>query len=295
MSRQPRVTKGTLHPRNRHNGSYNFDELIEAYAPLREFVAPNKYGNLSINFFLPEAVKALNAALLALYYGVEWWQTPSTTLTPPIPGRADYIHHIAQVVGSASRVLDVGVGASCIYPIIGRAEYGWSFVGSDISRSSLDSAREIVERNTLLRGGVELREQRDPSRIFEGIIEAGELFDLTICNPPFHSSEQDARRAAERKLRGLKALKGGKGGAVLNFSGSDNELWCEGGERAFVERMIIESRLFARQCRWFSSLRSNEDNLTPLRRKLSEVGAKELRVIEMEQGNKRSRILAWRY
>ncbi len=285
--------KGELHPRNRHRGSYDFDALINAHAALKPFVAPNKYGNLSINFFDPQAVKTLNTALLKLHYGVEWWDIPPLALTPPIPGRADYIHFAADLIGTSKgcRCLDIGTGASCIYPIIGCSEYGWEFVGSDIESSSLENAAKIVDQNRVLRGHVELRKQEDRTKIFEGVIRPGELFDLTICNPPFHDSAQSARRGSERKQRALKA----KDKSLLNFGGQANELWCEGGEKLFIERMIRESRNFATECRWFTSLISSEDNLAPLRSALRSVGVSESRTIEMYQGNKRSRILAWRF
>ncbi len=291
---QDRTVKGELHPRNPHREGYNFELLTEAYAPLREFVALNKFGTLSINFFDAEAVRALNAALLISHYNLEWWEIPSSALTPPVPGRADYIHYAADLVGSSARCLDVGVGANCIYPIIGRAAYGWEFVGSDISQESIESARTIVERNTLLAGHVELRHQPSSEKIFEGVIQAEEWFDITICNPPFHTSAEAASKGTERKLRGLKAAaKCAK--SRLNFGGVSNELWCKGGERKFVEQMILESGRFSTQCGWFTSLISNEDNLSPLRRAIKSVGARECRVLEMYQGNKRSRILAWRY
>ncbi len=291
---EQRAKKGSLHPRNSHTGSYDFDSLVASHPPLRQFVALNDYGTPSINFFDPAAVRALNCSLLKTHYKIEWWEIAPTALTPPIPGRADHIHHLADLVGrGAQRCLDVGVGANCIYPIIGRAEYGWEFVGSDVSDDSLRSAEQIVERNSLLRCHVELRKQHDPKKIFEGVIRPEDRFDLTLCNPPFHSSAEAAARGTRRKLTGLGAAKRDRG--RLNFGGDDNELWCEGGERRFIEQMIAESRNYSSQCRWFSSLISSEDNLAPLRRALSRAGAAEIKVLEMSQGNKRSRILAWRY
>ncbi len=294
MSR-PQITKGALHPRNRHQGSYDLDALIECHEPLRRFVAPNKYGTRSINFFDAEAVRTLNTALLKHHYNIEWWEIPTSALTPPIPGRADYIHYLADLVGTsgACHCLDIGTGASCIYPLIGCSEYGWSFVASDIEPRSLECASQIVERNALLRGKISLRLQADRNKIFEGVVTAEDRFDIALCNPPFHASEAEAIRGTERKLRGLGASK--KQPRTLNFAGQSNELWCKGGERAFVGRMIAESRLFAEQCRWFTSLISSEDNLPPLVREIRAVGATEHRIIEMSQGNKRSRILAWRY
>ena len=45
------------------------------------------------------------------------------------------------------RVLDVGTGASFIYPVLGAASYGWSFVGSEVNPASATSAREILAAN----------------------------------------------------------------------------------------------------------------------------------------------------
>ncbi len=305
MSRD-RDVKSELHKRNPHRDGYDFVRLVEAYPALKPFVAPNRFGTLSINFFDAAAVRALNAALLFCHYGIEWWELPPEALIPPIPGRADYIHYLADIVGHSLndkiRCLDVGVGASCIYPIIGRAAYGWRFVGCDVERSSLENSQRIVEANELLRGNVELRHQGNAASLFEGVIQPGERFDITICNPPFHASAADAARSSRRKVRALTSgKKGGKSGndkvstSALNFAGRSNELWCEGGERGFLERMILESRSFARQCGWFTSLVSNEDNLPALRATLRGVGVREVREVEMFQGNKRSRILAWRY
>ncbi|MFI3314601.1 MAG: 23S rRNA (adenine(1618)-N(6))-methyltransferase RlmF [Rikenellaceae bacterium] len=287
--------KTLLHPRNRANGRYDFGKLTSAHSKLREYVIENEFGDLSIDFFNPLAVKSLNHALLTLHYGIEFWEFPKNTLTPPIPGRADYIHYLADIVGTSPNLhcLDIGVGASCIYPIIGSQEYGWSFVGSDISLKSLEYAGEIVRQNQQLHGAIELRHQPNKESIFKGVIKSDDRFDITLCNPPFHSSAQSAKRGSLRKLHNLKGKREVK--TSLNFAGNPNELWCEGGELGFISRMISESVDYKNQCRWFTSLVSNEDNLTPLRRELRRRGAKVIKVIDMLQGNKRSRILAWQY
>ncbi len=289
--------KGELHPRNPHKGRYDLDRLIEAYPALREFVAPNKYGDMSINFFDSAAVKALNRAILALYYKIEYWDIPPHALTPPIPSRADYIHYLADLIGNSNqgttRCLDIGVGANMIYPIIGCSHYGWHFVGSDISQESLSNAQQIIDRNDSLKGCIELKHQPSLSSIFEGVIAPGDYFDATLCNPPFHDSPQSAAKGTMRKLRNLKGEKSRK--IDLNFGGQSNELWCNGGEKAFICRMIRESLKFKEQVGWFTTLVSKEDNLPTLRRELQEVSAKRVRVIDMSQGNKKSRVLAWSY
>lgn len=292
-----------LHSRNKHKERYNFKQLIESCNELVPYVIVNKFGDESIDFFNPEAVKMLNKALLKHYYNIDNWDIPQNYLTPPIPGRADYLHHIADLLANGNngiipkgkniRCLDIGVGANCIYPIIGHMEYGWSFVGSDIDEKSIDAANRILQANYSLKSVVELRLQKNTRNIFEGIIGKDEFFDLTICNPPFHSSKEDADDATLRKLKNLKQKRNIK--LSQNFGGQSNELWCEGGERKFVEKMILESQKFAKSCLWFTTLVSKESNLNSIYKTLKKVKAAEVKTIPMTQGNKKSRIVAWTF
>ena len=302
--------RNELHKRNRHNGQYDFSRLTEEYPPLKKFIVLNAYGTTSIDFFNPRAVKALNKALLISCYGIRYWDIPKNYLCPPIPGRADYIHYIADLIqpdisdestglktaipnARQYRCLDIGVGANCIYPIIGQTEYGWTFVGSDIDPVSIDNARKIVTCNPALAHKIELLLQRDSRKIFEGIIAPNEYFDVTLCNPPFHSSKEEAEDGTLRKLSSLKGKKATK--VRLNFGGNANELWCEGGELRFLQTMIEESRNYRKNCGWFTSLVSKEKNLGKLIAKLKSTDIAEHKIIEMHQGTKTSRILAWRF
>ena len=236
--------RSELHPRNKHNGQYDFSLLTENCPSLKKFVQLNPYGKQTINFFNPQAVKALNKALLVTHYDIRYWDIPKNYLCPPIPGRADYIHYIADLIDPEvvnmmvkeecddqprrqCRCLDIGVGANCIYPIIGHVEYGWTFVGSDIDPLSIENARKIVTCNPVLAHKIDLRLQKDNRKIFDGIIAPDEYFDVTICNPPFHSSREEAEDGTLRKLSSLKGETVKK--AKLNFGGNANELWCEGG------------------------------------------------------------------
>ena len=143
-------------------------------------------------------------------------------------------------VNNKIRCLDIGTGSSCIYPIIGTKLYEWSFVGSDIDQIALESANEIIQKNARLTDKVELRLQQNKKDIFHGIIKKGEQFDLTICNPPFHTSMEEAQIGTLRKLKNIKKKKVFK--PVLNFGGKASELWCEGGERTFIHDMIRQSK-----------------------------------------------------
>lgn len=299
----PPAEKDTLHPRNRHRARYDFAKLIAASPELKAFVHRNPFGDESVNFADSAAVQALNRALLLYHYGLTYWALPKGYLCPPVPGRADYIHYLADLLAESNggvlppghdiMVLDVGVGANCIYPIIGRREYGWHFVGSDIDGVALRAAQQIEAANPALAGAIECRLQPARTRIFDGLIQAGEVFDLTMCNPPFHTSAAAAAAGSQRKVAGLGTGRGPR--PVLNFGGQHHELWCEGGEAAFIRRMVQESGRRPRTAYWFTSLVSKKETLPGVYRALKTAGATEVRTIDMAQGQKKSRIVAWTF
>jgi 23S rRNA (adenine1618-N6)-methyltransferase len=270
---------GLLHPRNPHQGRYDFSALCVACAELNSYVRLNPAGEPTIEFADPAAVRCLNQALLAQTYQIKHWMIPAGYLCPPIPGRADYIHYVADLLAEAGpvprgkqvRVLDIGTGANCIYPIIGSQSYGWKFVATDIDPVSVKTA------------------------IFRGIIHKGNYFDLTLCNPPFHASMAAAQAGTQRKQKNLTKGRSANGPAKLNFGGQQAELWCRGGEVVFITQMIRESVEFAPQVGWFTSLVSKREHLRVLKQVLSHCGAKQVEVIPMRQGQKVSRLLAWRF
>ena len=298
-----RSSKQRMHPRNRFRGGYDFEALAERSPRLAAFVGPNAHGDHSIDYANPKAVKALNQALLKDAYGFEGWDVPPGYLCPPIPGRSDYLHHLADLLsggnedaiprGGSVAVLDIGVGASCIYPLIGAADYGWRFVGSEVDPVALCWAARLTLAYPAVAGLIELRLQPSAGECFKNVIEAGEVFHLSMCNPPFHSSAKEAVAATRRKRRNLGANQATE--RVLNFGGQPSELWCPGGEPAFVQRMIRQSADAPDQCLWFTTLISKSSHLPRLHQAVRDAKAVEVRIIEMGQGQKQSRILAWTF
>ncbi|MGL4358138.1 23S rRNA (adenine(1618)-N(6))-methyltransferase RlmF [Cetobacterium sp.] len=290
-----KIKKGELHPNNPHKGRYDFKVLIEKLPELKLFITKNPVGEETIDFSDNSAVVCLNKALIKNYYNVDNWDIPEGFLCPPIPGRADYIHYIAELLSKKKnvKVLDIGTGANCIYPIIGSQSYDWSYLASDIDPKSIENAQKIVDLNDSLKNKITLKLQKDKNHIFVGVIEKEDRFDLTMCNPPFHSSLEEALKANKRKVdnlnKGNKEIKKG-----LNFGGQKAELWCPGGERLFLKKMAKESAMFASQVYYFTSLVSNKDNLKPTIKVLEKLGAK-CKVLEMTQGQKISRVLAWTF
>lgn len=301
---KPAGDKATLHPRNRHTGRYDFPALIAGSPELARFVIINPYGRESIDFADPDAVRVFNRALLKQFYGIAYWDIPQGYLCPPIPGRADYLHGLADLLadenageiprGASIHALDIGTGANCIYPLIGLREYGWQFTGSDIDAVALASARTIIAANNLGKS-IALRQQPYPHHVFESLVQAGDRFDVTICNPPFHASQAEANSGSQRKWRNLGKTDPKRKLPSLNFGGQAAELWCQGGEAAFIARLAEESRGVGQQVCWFSTLVSKAANVQPLQARLKKLGAQHVRVCDMSQGQKRSRFVAWTY
>lgn len=294
--------KSTLHPRNLHRNSYDFDSLISCVPELKHYVFKNDYETLTINFSLPQAVKLLNKALLLKYYEVKNWDIPEGNLCPPIPGRADYVHYLADLLAEENgqipkensvKGLDIGTGANLVYPLIAHQSYGWKFVGTDINHNSLNNAQKILEQNPNLSESIQLKLQPDSDFIFKNIISPEDKFSFSMCNPPFHESEADVMLGNRRKNNNLRKKK--VQNPKLNFGGQHSELWCEGGELEFIRKMIDESVLFSSQVLWFTSLVSKKDNLHQLITRLKNNNAIDIKTIEMAQGQKISRILAWTF
>lgn len=288
--------KEQLHPRNRFRAGYDFARLVASSPQLAPFVAANAYGDRSIDYANPAAVKALNQALLKDAYGIDHWDLPPGYLCPPIPGRSDYLHHLADLLGVRGkrvRVLDIGTGANCIYPLIGASEYGWQFVGTETDPVARRWAMKLVAANPPVSALIECRLQTSPLACFNGVVKPGETFDVSMCNPPFHASAEAAARGTGRKHRNLGHQRGRA--AVLNFGGRAGELWCEGGELGFVRRMITESAERPGLCRWFTTLVSQRAHLPRLFHALEAVNALDVQTLEMVHGQKTSRILAWTF
>ncbi|GAA4104619.1 23S rRNA (adenine(1618)-N(6))-methyltransferase RlmF [Mucilaginibacter panaciglaebae] len=299
---QKPAEKENMHPRNIHRAGYDFKQLCRINGELKAFVGLNKFGSESVDFSDPLAVKALNKALLRQYYGVKDWDIPEGYLCPPIPGRADYVHYVADLLrdtnhgvipqGNSIHVLDIGVGANCVYPLIGNSVYNWKFTGTDIDPAALRSAGEILSANKEFQSRIDLRLQTDKEKIFAGMIKPGERYELTMCNPPFHASFKDAQDATTTKWKKLGVM---KKPTLLNFGGQKNELWTKGGEAGFLRRTIEESAEFGKQVLWFTSLVSKKDTLPTAYSTLRFVKAADVRTINMAHGQKNSRIIAWTF
>jgi len=299
-----------LHPNNIHNFGYDFSVLITAYPPLALYIQKNPSAKDTINFSDSEAVKALNTSLLIYHYGIMNWDIPKGYLCPPIPGRVDYLHYVADLLSNDSlgtdlqavKMLDIGTGANGIYALLASKIYGWEVTASDIDPVALKNVSRVLAHNPDLTDRITLKLQLNKQFIFKKIIQPDQFFTISVCNPPFHKSLEEALKGNERKRKNLAINRQQNKNKLmrvtspkLNFGGQQAELWCEGGEAAFLRSMITESRLFSLQCRWFTCLISKQTNVNPAVQHLRKLQAKQIKVIDMQQGNKMTRIMAWTF
>lgn len=287
-----------MHPNNLHNASYNFEALCKTHPSLQEFVHTSSFGKETIDFATPDAVLHLNKALLKQHYQITDWNIPEGYLCPPIPSRADYLYYLNDLLQENKpshpiHILDVGTGANCIYALLAARLFNWNVVGCDIDATAVTAAQNNILATEGLSEKIEIRHQPNNADIFKGIILPNEFYHATICNPPFYASEEEANKGTLRKLKKLNPEK-----SVLelerNFNGRPNELWCNGGEALFIKRMVKQSIQFKDQVGWFTTLVSKSETLPKLYKLLNKIGATH-KTLEMQHGNKITRVVAWRF
>ena len=137
--------------------------------------------------------RTLTKVLLKKDFGLEW-DLPDTHLAPGLPGRINYLNWVHEVLKiltkDTSEVtgIDIGTGASCIYPLLGHSLYKWKFIATDIDPESVQCAKENVERNGLEQW-ITVCQRTDEQPLLEGVSPSP--VDFSMCNPPFFSSVEE--------------------------------------------------------------------------------------------------------
>lgn len=288
-----------MHPQNPYQERYNLKRLAEDYTNLQKYIVLNRSGEETIDFSSSSAVYELNKAILLTDFKLTNYHLPKGYLIPPIPGRLDYLLHIRDFLSDKLNVatdtklrgLDIGAGANGIYCILGAQHFNWTMVGTESDAKATEIALANMQRTKALQDKIEIRHQENKGFLFKNTIQSHEHFDFTMCNPPFHSSKEEALKGSLRKLENLGASTD-KQKIPLNFEGQANELWCNGGEALFIKRLIKESVLFQKQVSIFTSLVAKADNLPKIEKQLKKVKAN-YHVIPMNQGHKKSRFMLW--
>jgi len=288
-----------MHAQNPYGNRYDLKRLTKHYHALEKFIVLNPSGEETIDFSSSEAVFALNKSMLLADFKLGDYELPSGYLIPPVPGRLDYLLHVRDFLTEKFNVtensqlngLDMGSGANGIYCILGAQHFNWKMVGSETDAKAVEIANANIQKTKGLNDKIEIRHQQDKGSLFKNTIQANEQFDFVVCNPPFHSSKEEALKGSLRKVKNLGGY-AAKEKFLLNFEGQANELWCNGGEVLFIKRLIKESVGFKNQVKVFSTLVAKSESVAAIKKQLSKVKAN-FEVIPMALGNKKGRYLMW--
>ena len=288
-----------MYAQNPYSSRYDLKRLTKHYHALEKFIVLNPSGEETIDFSSSEAVFALNKSMLLADFKLGDYELPSGYLIPPVPGRLDYLLHVRDFLTEKFNVsensqlngLDMGSGANGIYCILGAQHFNWKMVGSETDAKAVEIANANIQKTKGLNDKIEIRHQQDKGSLFKNTIQANEQFDFVVCNPPFHSSKEEALKGSLRKVKNLGGY-AAKEKFLLNFEGQANELWCNGGEVLFIKRLIKESVGFKNQVKVFSTLVAKSESVAAIKKQLSKVKAN-FEVIPMALGNKKGRYLMW--
>ena len=292
-SRKSKAKKNNdkMHERNRYRERPpNFAKLAASRPALRAHLVGGGR-RPTLNWKAPGASIELTKALLEEDFGLRW-SMPEDRLCPTIPQKLNYLHWIEDLLALGGtqqsafergvdtesrdwvRGVDIGTGASCIYPLLGAAMHpNWTFDALELDPRSLACARDNVHANAdlLLSStngppGDGIEHSAAGTRVvahqaaagYDGRDEGGVLvgpwmdglpareWDFCMCNPPFFSSMDEAASKPSTACRGQEV-----------------EMVCPGGEVAFVGRIIYDSLQLRERFRWYHTpliLENSEGN-----------------------------------
>jgi len=243
-------------------------------------------------------VHQLTKSLLKRDFGLAI-SLPPDRLCPPVPNRLNYILWIQSLLDNTSDSyrdtydaerevlgLDIGTGASCIYPLLGCAQRSkWRFAATDIDEKSIQFAKKNVQENGL-QNRIKLLQTKPDEPLLPLDNMGIESIDFSMCNPPFYTSTSEMLSSAALKQRP----------PFTACTGSANEMVTPGGEVSFIMRMIYESLILRDRVQWYTSMLGKFSSIEPLVKKLREKGVDNYAITEFVQGSKTRRWgLAWSF
>ncbi|WVW82082.1 hypothetical protein I302_104087 [Kwoniella bestiolae CBS 10118] len=272
----------------------DFARLASRFPDFAQYVTISEEGYASIDFQNPAALRSLTRCLLK-----EDWDLDvglrEDRLCPTLTNRLDYLLHVLDLepylAASPSsrplRVLDIGTGATAIYPILlHRLRPDAQITATELDELSYNHSLSVLSQNSIPSSSINAVHAPSAEPILFPILDnEREEWDLTICNPPFFGSEEEMKEGQEGKELGAHAAP----------TAANNELITPGGEIAFVGKMIKESLKIGERCRWYTSLIGKYSSLTPLIELLREHKIDNYLLKSIKQSKTTRWILGWSY
>ncbi|XP_035287674.1 LOW QUALITY PROTEIN: RNA N6-adenosine-methyltransferase mettl16 [Anguilla anguilla] len=284
----------SMHPRNRYKDKPpDFAYLASKYPEFQQHVHTNLTGRVGLNFKDPEAVRALTCTLLKEDFGLSI-EIPLERLIPTVPLRLNYIHWVEDLIGGRGedpggtrRGIDIGTGASCIYPLLGATMNGWFFLATEVDDICFNFAKKNVENNGLS-DLIKVVKVPQKTLLMDALKEESALvYDFCMCNPPFFANQLEAKGVNSRNSRRPPPSSVNTGGVT--------EIMAEGGELEFVKRIIHDSLQLKGRLRWYSCMLGKKCSLAPLKEELRKHGVPRVTHTEFCQGRTMRWALAWSF
>ncbi|MGH0153048.1 UNVERIFIED_CONTAM: hypothetical protein FKN15_023974 [Acipenser sinensis] len=270
----------SMHPRNRYKDKApDFAYLASKYPEFKQHVHTNLTGRVGLNFKDPEAVRALTCTLLKEDFGLTI-EIPLERLIPTVPLRLNYIHWVEDLIegGGQRWGIDIGTGASCIYPLLGASMNGWFFLATEVDDMCYNYAKKNVEQNNLSEL-IKVVKVPQKTLLMDALKEeSGIVYDFCMCNPPFFANQLEAKGVNSRSARRPPPSSVNTGGVT--------EIMAEGGELEFVKRIIHDSLQLQRRLRWYSCMLGKKCSLAPLKEELRKHGSPPSKKRKLEKARK---------
>lgn len=295
----------TMHPKNRYRYEKpNFQLLAEIYPSLSRYVVQKeRVANddaLIFDFKDWDACRELVKVQFKHDFGITW-TVSKPYLIPPIANRLNYICFIHDLLLLWSpeprtrasyewKILDVGCGANLVYPLLGAAYFGWSFVGCDISSDALRLAVGNRDANTSIAPLIMLRKVEKQSCqgahdtgggrgiIGSCVLPEDGVFDACMCNPPFFSDVNEMGQNPQ-----------------TDYGGTLMEMIYPGGEEKFVTEMIQDSLGHKASVAWFSTMVGKKRTFKVAKKLLYSLGNNVIRTSELVQGVTHRWVISWSF
>ncbi|KAL6116211.1 mettl16 [Pungitius sinensis] len=280
----------SMHPRNRYKDKPpDFAYLASKYPDFQHHVHTSLAGRPVVNFKEPEAVRALTCTLLKEDFGLTI-EIPLERLIPTVPLRLNYIHWVEDLIDGQKqprRGIDIGTGASCIYPLLGATMNGWFFLATEVDDICFDYATKNVEQNNMA-NLIKVVKVPQKTLLMDALKEEPQMvYDFCMCNPPFFANQLEAKGVNSRNSRRPPPSSVNTGGVT--------EIMAEGGELEFVKRIIHDSLQLKKRLRWYSCMLGKKCSLAPLKEELRKQGVQKVTHTEFYQGRTMRWALAWSF
>lgn len=285
--------KKFMHPRNIYRKPPDFKDLALKYPEFRKFAHQDLSGKVTINFKDAEALRALSRCLLHHDFNLTV-DIPQDRLVPTIPLRLNYLLWLEDILIENSLQsaditgIDIGTGASCVYPLIGAAHFKWHMLATEIDEVSYQVACKNVEVNNL-QSMITVKKVSDDT-LLASAVDKDRCYEFCMCNPPFYSCETELDPKIISHSRKLS-----RAPPHNAPTGSTLELASPGGEIGFIKRMLHDSMKLKNLIRVYTVMMGFKSSVKVVEGLLREANVLSIGTTEFFQGHTTRWGIAWTY